>query len=95
MQRVRTTVKTLKTLLPTLETPLSQVTLVATGDVILVFRDNTAFEAISGQEWLLPVARLEQEIAETRGQYHVLGEQIELFSEGSEPGEEKSDTAFG
>jgi hypothetical protein len=40
--------------------------LVATGDVVLVFRDGTAFEAISGQEWVFPVAEFEREVIEYR-----------------------------
>ena len=34
----------------------------ATGDVVLAFRDGTAFDAISGQEWVFEVADFEREV---------------------------------
>ncbi|MBW2713389.1 MAG: hypothetical protein JRC77_06525, partial [Deltaproteobacteria bacterium] len=37
-----------------------------TGDVVLVFRDNAVFEAITGQEWVLEVASFQKEIDEWR-----------------------------
>jgi hypothetical protein len=37
--------------------------LVATGDVVLVLRDGSAFEAVSGQEWVFEVARFQREVA--------------------------------
>jgi hypothetical protein len=47
--------------------PLAELVLVATGDVVLVFRDGAAFEAVSGQEWVLEVAQLAREIDAWRG----------------------------
>jgi len=41
---------------------LSELTLVATGDVILVFYENTAFEAITGQQWILELAEVQRDI---------------------------------
>ena len=40
---------------------LVELTLVATGDLILVFYQDTAFEAVSGQQWIIHVAELETE----------------------------------
>jgi hypothetical protein len=40
--------------------------LVATGDVVLVFQEDTVFEAISGQEWVFEVADFEREVTEYR-----------------------------
>ena len=37
-------------------------TLVATGDVVLVFRDGTAFDAITGQDWVFEVATFHSEV---------------------------------
>ena len=37
---------------------MTELTLVATGDIILVLHQGTAFEALSGQEWIFPVADL-------------------------------------
>jgi len=34
---------------------------VATGDVVLVLRSDAAFDALTGQEWILHVADLEHE----------------------------------
>ena len=39
-----------------------EVVLVATGDVVLVFRDGMAFDAVSGQEWVFEVAEFEREV---------------------------------
>ena len=47
---------------PDIERPLSELVLVATGDVVLVFREDSAFEAISGQEWVFEVARFQREV---------------------------------
>ena len=49
-------------LLPTVPRPLSQLVLVATGDVVLAFKDGTAFDALSGQEWVFEVARFVREV---------------------------------
>jgi hypothetical protein len=42
--------------------PLAELVLVATGDVVLAFRDGIAFEAVSGQEWVFEVARFQREV---------------------------------
>ncbi len=42
--------------------PLAELVLVATGDVVLVFRDGTAFDAVSGQEWVFEVAKFRREV---------------------------------
>ena len=57
VQRVRKSIRALTELLPTVSRPLSQLVLVATGDVVLAFKDGTAFDALSGQEWVFEVAR--------------------------------------
>jgi hypothetical protein len=49
-------------MLPTVERPLSELVLVATGDVVLAFRNGTAFDALSGQEWVFEVAKFQREI---------------------------------
>ena len=58
VQRVRKSIAQLRRFLPTLQSPLSETTLVATGDVILVLHQGATFEAVSGQEWIFPVAEL-------------------------------------
>ena len=62
VQRVRKSIRALTNLLPTVPRPLSQLVLVATGDVVLAFKDGTAFDALSGQEWVFEVARFVREV---------------------------------
>lgn len=70
VQKIRRSVRALQDLFPQLGRPLGELVLVATGDVVLVFRDGTAFEAISGQEWVFPVAEFEREVIEYRSNGH-------------------------
>jgi len=67
LQRIRKSIQALRESLPEIERPLSELVLVATGDVVLAFREGAAFEAISGQEWIFEVAAFEREVAEWRG----------------------------
>jgi DNA-binding transcriptional MerR regulator len=63
LQRVRQNIAALLGFLPTLSTPLSELSLVATGDVVLVLYEGSAFEALTGQEWILEIATLEKQAA--------------------------------
>lgn len=56
LQRIRQTISKLQDLLPTIQRPLAELRLVTTGDVVLVFHEGMAFEAVSGQEWILQAA---------------------------------------
>ena len=62
VQRIRKVMADLKNVLPKIKRPLSELTLVATGDVILVFYEDTAFEAITGQQWILELAEVQRDI---------------------------------
>lgn len=62
VQRIRSSIRALRELLPAVRRPLAEVVLVATGDVVLAFRDGTAFDAVSGQEWVFPIAQLQREV---------------------------------
>ena len=62
VQRIRKSIRALRRLLPTVEQPLGELVLVATGDVVLAFRDGTAFDAVSGQKWVFEVAKFQHEI---------------------------------
>ncbi len=64
VQRIRSSIRALRRMLPTVRRPLAELVLVATGDVVLAFRDGAAFDAISGQEWVFEVAQLQREIEE-------------------------------
>jgi DNA-binding transcriptional MerR regulator len=77
VQRIRKSITSLTSFLPSCTAPLTELSLVATGDMILVLHRETAFEALTGQEWIYPVAELEREAARTRGV--IEPEQTELF----------------
>ena len=62
VQRIRKSIGTLRRMLPSVKRPLAELVLVATGDVVLAFRDGTAFDALSGQEWVFEVAKFQREI---------------------------------
>ncbi len=62
VQRIRKSLAALRRTLPEVERPLTELVLVATGDVVLVFGEETVFEAISGQEWVFEVADLAREL---------------------------------
>ena len=66
VQKIRKSVGALRELLPQVGRPLSELVLVATGDVVLVFHDETVFEAITGQEWVFPVASFQREVWDFR-----------------------------
>jgi hypothetical protein len=62
VQRIRASMAALRKILPTVKRPLAELVLVATGDVVLVFREGTVFDAISGQEWVFEVAGFQREV---------------------------------
>jgi DNA-binding transcriptional MerR regulator len=66
VQRIRTSIGALRRILPSVSQPLAELVLVATGDVVLVLRDGSAFEAVSGQEWVFEVARFQREVSAFR-----------------------------
>src|SRR5215510_9262554 len=57
VQRIRSSILALTKLLPSVKRPLAELVLVATGDVVRAFHGGTAFDALSGQEWVFEVAR--------------------------------------
>lgn len=73
VQRIRKSIGQLKRILPTIKRPLEELTLVATGDVILVFYEDTAFEALSGQEWILDIADVQRDVDKWRKKRIVIG----------------------
>lgn len=62
LQRLRRSIHALRRALPAVERPLSELVLVATGDVVLVLHRGAAFEAVTGQEWVFEVARFAREV---------------------------------
>ncbi len=84
VQRIRQCLQSLNRFLPNTDTPLHELSLVATGDVVLVLRSGTAFDALTGQEWILQVADLESEarmLLSDRGEPR----QCELFGDSAAP----------
>lgn len=66
VQKIRKSVRSLQALLPQVGRPLSELVLVATEDVVLVFGEDTVFEAVSGQEWVFEVAAFQREVTAFR-----------------------------
>jgi len=62
VQKIRKSIAELRRMLPSVRRPLAELVLVATGDVVLVFREGAAFDAVSGQEWIFEVAQFEREV---------------------------------
>lgn len=62
VQRIRRSIEALQHALPTVRHPLTELVLVATGDVVLVLHEGAAFEAATGQQWFFEVARFWREI---------------------------------
>ena len=77
VQRIRNSIVSLTSFLPSCTAPLTELSLVATGDMISVLHRETAFEALTGQEWIYPVAELAREAAKTLGESEP--EQTDLF----------------
>ena len=72
LQRIRRSIGELKRLLPTVKRPLAELTLVATGDVVLVFYEGTVFEALSGQQWIVEVAGVQRAVDKWRARVEEL-----------------------
>jgi DNA-binding transcriptional MerR regulator len=62
LQKLRRSVAELRCILPKIKRPLEELTLVATGDVILVFYEGTVFEALSGQQWVLEIGEVRRDV---------------------------------
>ena len=85
LQRIRRCLQSLTRFLPTVEQPLVELSLVVTGDVVLVFHGERAFDALTGQQWVFPIAELAKEVEQLQQE---LPEQAELFPDGTEQLEE-------
>ena len=84
VQRIRQCLKSLGRFLPNTSTPLQKLSLVATGDVVLVLRSDTAFDALTGQEWILHVADFELEAQRLLSDCEA-PHQGRLFTDADEP----------
>ncbi len=81
LQKIRKSILALLQYLPLQQQPFSELKVIATGDVVLVFHQGLALDALTGQEWILEVAELEKEIVK---QYpdalQLVVEQDDLFA---------------
>lgn len=62
LQKIRGSVGRLRQILPTIKRPLVELTLVASENIVLVIYQDTAFEALTGQEWIIDVAELQRDV---------------------------------
>ena len=67
VRRIRSSIGSLQRILPEVQRPLSELVLVATGDLVLVLHEGAAFEAVSGQEWIFEVSTLERQVEQRLG----------------------------
>lgn len=82
VQKIRKSISSLIDFLPTLDRPLTETTLVAAGDVVLVLHQGTAFETLSGQEWVFPIAQMQRDIELQQDRTAEAPLQRELFPDG-------------
>jgi DNA-binding transcriptional MerR regulator len=66
LHRIRHSLRELQHLLPMVKRPLSELTLVATGDAILVFYEGTVFDAVSGQAWIIEASEIKHSVDKWR-----------------------------
>lgn len=62
VQKMRSSIASLLAFLPHYRQPLAELSLLASEDVVLAFHQGAAFETVSGQAWLLPVAEMLRDI---------------------------------
>jgi DNA-binding transcriptional MerR regulator len=85
LQRIRKVMVRLREILPTIKRPLVELTLVATGDVVLVFYERTVFEAITGQEWLLDIGEVQRDVDRWQRQVGTIRRLRRRASSGASP----------
>jgi DNA-binding transcriptional MerR regulator len=89
VQRLRKGIGALRRILPTVNRPLAELVLVATGDIVLVLHEESAFEAATGQEWIFEVAQFQRELEIWKREPRPLAGRRSAPSTGSEIGEAK------
>jgi DNA-binding transcriptional MerR regulator len=78
LQRVRRCLDSLTRFLPATDRPLTELSLIVTGDVVLVFHGDQAFDALTGQQWVFSIAELAREVERM---YREVPQQAELFAQ--------------
>ena len=87
VRRLRKSIRALRRILPTVERPLAELVLVATGDIVLVVHQGSAFEAATGQEWVFQVAEFHRELEAWKREPKPLARRRSAPSTGSEAAE--------
>ena len=90
VQRLRRSIRALRRILPTVKRPLAELVLVATGDIVLVVYEGTAFEAATGQEWVFEVAQFQRELESWKREPKPLTRRRSAPSTGSEAAESET-----
>ncbi len=62
VQKMRRSIASLLDFLPEYRQPLAELSLLASEDMVLAFHQGAAFETVSGQAWILPVAEMLRDI---------------------------------
>lgn len=83
VQRLRESIRALRRVLPTVDRPLAELVLVATGDIVLVLHEGSAFEAATGQEWVFEVAQFQRELEAWRQKPRPLARRRSVPSTGT------------
>jgi len=81
VQKIRGSMNALLRFLPSCARPLSELSLVASGDLVLAFHGGAAFETVSGQTWILPIAEMLRDVERLRASAAEDARQQELFPE--------------
>jgi DNA-binding transcriptional MerR regulator len=62
VQRIRNGIRMLREALRSGSRPLGELTLIATGDLVLVLPEQSDFEVLHGHEWIFPISEFRREI---------------------------------
>ena len=66
VQRIRSGIRMLREALGRGSRPLGELTLIATGDIVLVLPEQSDFEVLHGAEWIFPIGEFRGEIVAER-----------------------------
>jgi len=84
LQRIRKCLQSLTRFLPRADHPLAELSLVVTGDIVLVFHGTGAFDALTGQQWVFPVAELARDVEHLHRRQPHQGELFPVDTERAE-----------
>ncbi len=82
VQRIRDCIRALRESLLDGSLALGEVTLVASGDVLLVLSRDTDFQALRGREWIFPIGEFRREVDAWRKLHAPLSVKRKALAEG-------------